>query len=91
VSALFYHELTIQIPREVWIAIHRNSEPPRLDFPPIRVSRLADVAFKTGIEKHAVDGQTELLDSWLICFQMVSRDGSPSIANCLWGRDSNIL
>lgn len=58
VSALSFHEMTTQIPHEVWIAIPRNSEPPRLDFPPIRVSRLTDVAFKTGIEKHAVDGKT---------------------------------
>ena len=58
VSALSFHELTTQIPHEVWIAIPRNSEPPRLDYPPIRVSRLTDVAFKTGIEKHAVDGKT---------------------------------
>ena len=58
VSALSFHELTTQIPHEVWIAIPRNSEPPRLDYPPIRVSRLTDVAFKTGIEKQAVDGKT---------------------------------
>jgi predicted transcriptional regulator of viral defense system len=58
VSALSFHELTTQIPHEVWIAIPRNSEPPRLNYPPIRVSRLTDIAFKTGIEKHAVDGQT---------------------------------
>lgn len=57
VSSLSFHELTTQIPHEVWIAIPRNHEPPRLDFPPIRVSRLTDVAFKTGIEKHAVDGK----------------------------------
>ena len=58
VSALSFHELTTQIPHEVWIAIPRNSEPPRLNYPPIRVSRLTDIAFKTGIEKHAVDGKT---------------------------------
>lgn len=58
VSALSFHEMTTQIPHEVWIAIPRNSEPPRLDFPPIRVSRLTDLAFKTGIEKHVVDDKT---------------------------------
>lgn len=57
-SALAFHELTTQIPHEVWIAIPRNSEPPRLKFPPIRVSRLTDLAFKTGMEKHVVDGAT---------------------------------
>ncbi|MCE3019114.1 MAG: transcriptional regulator [Pirellula sp.] len=57
VSAHSFHEMTTQIPHEVWIAIPRNSEPPRLEFPPIRVSRLTDVVFKTGIEKHAFDGK----------------------------------
>jgi hypothetical protein len=46
VSALSFHELTTQIPHEVWIAIARNSEPPRLDYPPIRISRLTDVELK---------------------------------------------
>jgi predicted transcriptional regulator of viral defense system len=58
VSALAFHELTTHIPHEVWIAIPRNSEPPRLKFPPIRVSRLTDLAFKTGMEKHVLDGTT---------------------------------
>lgn len=58
VSALSFHKLSTQIPHEVRIAIPRNSEPPRLDYPPIRASRLTDVAFKTVIENHAVDGKT---------------------------------
>jgi predicted transcriptional regulator of viral defense system len=56
VSALSFHELTTQIPHEVWIAIPRNSEPPRLEFPPLRTSRLGDAAYATGIEEHKVDG-----------------------------------
>lgn len=58
VSALSFHELTTQIPHDVWIAVPRNSEPPRLSFPPLRVSRLGDVPFKAGIEKHVIDGTT---------------------------------
>lgn len=54
-SALAFHELTTQIPHEVWIAVPRNSEPPRLTYPPIRVARLRDVAYRIGIEKHRVD------------------------------------
>lgn len=37
ISALSFHELTTQIPHEVWIAVPRNSEPPRLNDPPVRV------------------------------------------------------
>lgn len=58
VSALSVHKLTTQIPHEVWIAIPRNCEPPRLDFPPVRVSRLNEAAYGTGVEKNESDGVT---------------------------------
>ncbi len=58
VSALSFHELTTQIPHEVWIAIPRNSEPPRFEYPPVRTSRLSDAAYCTGIDKHKIDGIT---------------------------------
>lgn len=54
-SALAFHELTTQIPHEVWIAVPRNSEPPRLTYPPIRVVRLRDTAYRIGIEEHRCD------------------------------------
>lgn len=56
VSALAFHEMTTQIPHEVWIAVPRNSEPPRLDYPPIRVVRLSQVPYEAGIETHRLDG-----------------------------------
>src|SRR5437762_583371 len=39
ISALAYHELTTQIPHQVYVATPRNSEPPRLDYPPVRPFR----------------------------------------------------
>jgi predicted transcriptional regulator of viral defense system len=56
VSALAYHQLTTQIPHEIWIAIPRNNEPPKLEYPPVRSSRLSASAYNTGIEKHRSDG-----------------------------------
>ena len=56
ISALAFHEMTTQVPHEVWIAIPRNSEPPRLDYPPIRVVRLSPAPYAAGIETHAIDG-----------------------------------
>jgi predicted transcriptional regulator of viral defense system len=56
ISALSYHEMTTQIPHEVWIAIPRNSEPPHLDYPPIRAIRLAQAPYEAGIETHKLDG-----------------------------------
>lgn len=56
VSALAFHEMTTQIPHAVWIAVPRNSEPPRLDYPPIRTVRLSQAPYGAGIKTHHLDG-----------------------------------
>ncbi|HYV38770.1 MAG TPA: type IV toxin-antitoxin system AbiEi family antitoxin domain-containing protein [Gemmataceae bacterium] len=56
ISALALHGLTTQIPHEVWLAVPRDSEPPRVDYPPIRVFRFANKAFAAGIETKDMDG-----------------------------------
>lgn len=54
ISALSFHEITTQIPHEIYLAIDRNAEPPRIDYPPVRVFRFSGRAFAEGIEKHDV-------------------------------------
>ena len=54
ISALSFHELTTQIPHEVYLAIARNAEPPRIDYPPVRIFRFSGNAFSAGIETHDV-------------------------------------
>ncbi len=56
ISALAYYELTTQIPHEVHLAIRRNAEAPRIDYPPVRVFWFAGKAFSEGIETHRLDG-----------------------------------
>jgi predicted transcriptional regulator of viral defense system len=56
VSALAFHEMTTQIPHEVWIAIPRNNEPPQFDHPPLRTVRLSHTSYEAGIETHHLDG-----------------------------------
>ena len=56
ISALAFHELTTQIPHEIWIAVPRNNEPPRLDYPPLRITRLSDKSYQLGIERYTLDG-----------------------------------
>jgi predicted transcriptional regulator of viral defense system len=56
ISALAFHELTTQIPHEVYLAVPRDAEPPRIDHPPVRVFRVAPKAFEEGIETHTIDG-----------------------------------
>jgi predicted transcriptional regulator of viral defense system len=55
-SALAFHELTTQVPHEVHIAIPRNAETPRLDYPPVRSFHFSGGAFSKGIETHRLDG-----------------------------------
>lgn len=55
ISALGFHELTIQVPHEVYIALPRGSEEPRIDSPPVRIFKFSGLAFNEGIEEHKVD------------------------------------
>ncbi len=56
ISALSYHEITTEIPHEIYLALPRGAEPPRLDYPPMRVFWFSGPAFEEGIEQHDVDG-----------------------------------
>jgi predicted transcriptional regulator of viral defense system len=55
ISALNFHDITTQIPHEVSIAVSRGTEPPRLDYPPIRLYWFSDKAFTAGVETHRID------------------------------------
>jgi predicted transcriptional regulator of viral defense system len=56
ISALAFHDLTTQIPHEVYVAVVRGAEPPRLDHPPVRVFWFKGRAFSEGIETRRLDG-----------------------------------
>lgn len=56
VSALAFHGLTDQMPRRVWVAIGPSDWEPVIDYPPIRIVRLADKYRRQGIEHHKVAG-----------------------------------
>jgi predicted transcriptional regulator of viral defense system len=58
ISALSYHELTTEIPREIYLALPRGAELPRLDYPPLRTFWFSGPAFTEGIEQHDIDGIT---------------------------------
>jgi predicted transcriptional regulator of viral defense system len=55
ISALAFHNLTTQIPHAVYIALRRGAEPPRLDYPPVRIFWFTGEAFTEGIETHTLD------------------------------------
>jgi len=55
-SALRFHELTTQTPREVWIAVDVKSWKPTLSYPPIRLVRFSGKALRFGIREHRMEG-----------------------------------
>ena len=56
ISALSFYEITTQIPHEVYIALKRGTETPRIKHPPVRVFRFTGDAFTEGVETPMVDG-----------------------------------
>lgn len=56
ISALAYHELTTQVPHEVYVALAKGAEAPRIDHPPVRLFWFSGTAFTEGIETRKVDG-----------------------------------
>jgi len=58
ISALYFHEITTQIPHTVSIALRRGAESPRLDYPPVSIHRFSEATLTAGIEEHRIDGVT---------------------------------
>jgi predicted transcriptional regulator of viral defense system len=56
ISALSFHEITTQIPHEIYVAISRTTAYPKLKYPPTRFFRFSDDTFRAGIEIHKVSG-----------------------------------
>lgn len=56
ISALYFHELTTQIPHQVHIALPRNVKTPKLGYPPIKAFHFSEASYKSGIEEHNLDG-----------------------------------
>lgn len=56
ISALSFHELTTEIPHEVYIALPRGKKNPKIDFPPVRFFHFSEKTIRTGVENHPVSG-----------------------------------
>lgn len=55
-SALQFHELTTQLPREVWLAIGEKDWRPAPSDMRIRTVRFSPLSLREGVETHRVDG-----------------------------------
>ena len=57
-TALQIHGLTTQLPHEIWVAIGQKARAPKIDFTPLRVTRMSDVSY--GITTISVDGNVQI-------------------------------
>jgi predicted transcriptional regulator of viral defense system len=78
-TALRFHGLGTQNPREVWLAVDRRAGIPQVDFTPVRIVRISGAALTGGIEEHDVDGAririTSPARTVVDCFRFRTRIG----------------
>ena len=49
-TALQFHGLTTQLPRQIWIAMPRGSHAPTIDYPPVKMVQFTGAAYAEGVE-----------------------------------------
>ncbi|MGI9506711.1 MAG: type IV toxin-antitoxin system AbiEi family antitoxin domain-containing protein [Geminicoccaceae bacterium] len=55
ISALQFHDITLQSPSHVWIAVGTRSRKPTIDYPPTRAVHFGEAAISLGVETHMID------------------------------------
>lgn len=56
ISALSFHEVTTQIPHEIWLAVPRGAWRPDISYPPINLTYVSGEAYSMGIKEHNING-----------------------------------
>ena len=56
ISALYFHELTTQIPHSISFALPRDVKTPKINHPPIWVFHYSQESYQAGIVEHDLDG-----------------------------------
>ena len=78
-SALQFHELTLQMPSAVWMAIDRTAWRPKIDYPRIRFVRFTGPALTEGVVRHRIEGVevpvTEPARTIVDCFRYRAKVG----------------
>ncbi len=78
-TALRFHAIGTQHPREIWLAVDRRAGIPRIDFTPVRVVRISGAALTAGIDEHSIEGVPVRLTSpartVVDCFKFRNRIG----------------
>jgi len=55
VTALQFHELTLQMPSYVWLAIDSKARRPKIDYPPARIVRFGAQFLYLGVQTYNID------------------------------------
>ena len=78
-TALRFHAIGTQHPREVWLAVDRRAGIPRIDFTGVRVVRISGAALTSGIDEHGIEGvavrMTSPARTVVDCFKFRSKIG----------------
>ena len=78
-SALQFHELTLQMPSAIWMAIDRTAWRPKIDYPRIRFVRFTGAALTEGVVRHRIEGievpVTEPARTIVDCFRYRAKVG----------------
>lgn len=56
ISALYFYEITTQIPHSVYIALPQNAGRPRLEYPPLEVFWVTNSLHLVGVDVYVLDG-----------------------------------
>ncbi len=78
-TALRFHALGTQHPREVWLAVDRRAAVPKLDVAPARIVRISGAALTAGIDEHEIEGvavrMTSPARTVVDCFKFRNKTG----------------
>ena len=55
ISALQFHDLTLQLPRQIWVAVGSKARKPRIEYPPVRIVRFGELAHSLDVQTHTID------------------------------------
>ncbi|MBU0650580.1 type IV toxin-antitoxin system AbiEi family antitoxin domain-containing protein, partial [bacterium] len=79
VSALYFYEVTTEIPRVVDLAIPEKTHSNRIKYPPVKFYRFSYKTWDSGIEYHLIDGYQipiySLAKTIVDCFKFRNRIG----------------
>jgi predicted transcriptional regulator of viral defense system len=56
ISALYFHELTTQIPHYVYVALPQSIKKTRINYPPVKFFYRSDRQYLAGIHEYTIDG-----------------------------------